>query len=129
MSDIGPTEPLPSSRSGTTPRAASPAAGSGTASDDLRVERTRREPHDLVAETSASKAEHGDGANPLEAVQRPDNRAKLLLGTAALTLLNLLLLLAVLANVTGPDYEPINVDGAPCVIETGGDESILYCQR
>jgi hypothetical protein len=152
MSDIGPTEPLPSAPRASAGGGASPASGparpSGPTTDDLRVDRDRprRGGNDLVAQargtggtgkpggtaTSGETEQSDDGSglpNPVEAVRSPDNRAKLLLGIAAATVLNLLLLLAVLANVTGASYEQVVVDETPCVVEMAGGESVLYCQR
>jgi hypothetical protein len=125
MSDAGRTEPIP-------------AHGTSTArdGDDLSVS---HEPTGATAEqrtgpsrAPASSASDRD-ANPLtdtiEAAKNPDNRAKLLLATALLGLLNLLLLIAVLVNVLGDDYEQVTVDGQPCIVQLGDGESVLYCQR
>jgi hypothetical protein len=121
MSSNGPTEPLPASSRG------------ATRAEDLRVDpdqpHRRESGHDLSAAATGTQGSKDDRRDPIEMAKQPDNRAKLLLGTAALTLLNLILLLVILGNVTGSSFEQVNVDGAPCVIETGGDESILYCQR
>jgi hypothetical protein len=120
MSDVGPTEPMPASARG----------GATRAGDDLQVEprRTTGTGH-LPADGTASRAGSRDDRNPVEAAQKPENRAKLLLAIAAMTLLNLLLLLAVLSAVTGDSFETVTVDGASCVLETGGEEGVLYCQR
>lgn len=65
--------------------------------------------------------------DPVAAVKDPDNRAKLLLGIAALTLLNFLLLLAVLANVSNDGPDPVNVEGKPCIIREHEGDSTLFC--
>ena len=65
--------------------------------------------------------------DPVEAVKDPDNRAKLLLGIAALTLLNFLLLLIILTNVTGGDGDPVVVDGRSCIIRQEEGKSRLFC--
>jgi hypothetical protein len=132
MSDhMGRTEPLPT--------------GSTRVGEDLHVDhgdahlggtaRPRRDPRSDV-DTDLRSAARGTGRDgetnrpdPIELAKRPDNRAKLLLGTALLTLLNTLLLLGILASVLGGGYEPVTVEGQACVIETGGDENVLYCQR
>jgi hypothetical protein len=128
MSDIGRTEPLRST-------------GSHPVRDDLHLDRPGTDgtgssfgtagtarPRD----TGETHRDADDGhRDPIEAAKDPDNRAKLLLATAAMTLLNLLLLAVVLANVLGPDFEEVTVDGQACVIQTasGDAESTLYCQR
>lgn len=125
MSDAGRTEPIP-------------AHGTSTAMDggDLSVS---HEPTEATAAqrtgtsrapaSSASDRDSSPLTDPIEAAKDPDNRAKLLLATALLGLLNLLLLVAVLVNVLGVDYEQITVDGQPCVVQLGEGESVLYCQR
>lgn len=65
--------------------------------------------------------------DPVAAVKDPDNRAKLLLGIAALALLNFLLLLAVLANVLDDGPDPVTVDGRACIIRDHAGESRLFC--
>jgi hypothetical protein len=72
---------------------------------------------------------HRDRTDPVEVVKDPDNRAKLLLVIAAATLLNLILLVAVLASVMGDDFQQVVVDGEQCVIGEQDGENILYCQR
>lgn len=114
MSDhTGPTEPL------------RPDIGATRAEEprDLRLE----DAHGPRTGTAASE----DSRNPVEAVKDPDNRAKLLLAIAALTLVNLLLLVAVLANVVRDQvHERVVVDGVECVVaDQEGAESALYCQR
>lgn len=66
--------------------------------------------------------------DPVAAAKDPDNRAKLLLGVAALTLLNFLLLLGVLASVMD-DHDQVMVDGTPCIIDEREGEGVLFCQR
>ena len=68
------------------------------------------------------------GRDPVAAVKDPDNRAKLLLGLAVISLLNLLLLLIILANVVGSDDdEPVLVGGRQCFIREVEDKSRLFC--
>lgn len=70
-----------------------------------------------------------DLPDPVAAAKDPTNRAKLLLATAAMTLLNLVLLLVVLANVLGDGAEEVVVDGVPCLIAESDGENVLYCAR
>ncbi len=127
MSDIGRTEPLP------TDAGATRATAGTKLHDDLSVDRSTASERsiDLREEARGSDAPNEGLRDPIEAAQRPDNRAKLLLATAAMTLLNLLLLIGVLASLAGgPDFERVAVDGQQCVIELGaGEDSTLYCQR
>lgn len=72
----------------------------------------------------------GDGEDPLARFEDRGSRTKILVGTAVLTLVNLLLLVAVLAAVTGRGIsDEVVVDGVPCVVVDDADESTLYCQR
>jgi hypothetical protein len=110
--------------------------------DNLRVER-HEPPHMGAAGTAAKRSsrtdrtDHADRTDrtdrrdPVDAVKDPDNRAKLLLGIAAATLLNLILLVAVLMNVVDDGVqETVVVDGVPCIVaEHDGNESALFCQR
>ena len=75
----------------------------------------------------AGEPETGVTRDPVAAVKDPDNRAKLLLGIAAVTLLNLLLLLVILANVANDGAEPVNVQGKPCIIRNHEGQSTLFC--
>jgi hypothetical protein len=113
MSDIGRTEPLEERPLGS-PLERPPAdrtAGSRTGAD------------------LGATGTHRDRKDPVEAAKNPDNRAKLLLGIAAVTLLNLILLLVVLANVLGDDFEHVVVEGENCVIGEQDGENVLYCAR
>ena len=67
--------------------------------------------------------------DPVEAVKDPDNRAKLLLALAGMTVLNLILLIVVLANVVGGDPEPVNVEGRACIIREYEGASRLFCAQ
>lgn len=67
------------------------------------------------------------GLDPVAAAKDPDNRAKLLLGLAAISLINLLLLLVILANVAGGDGDPVLVDGRQCIIRSLEGKSALFC--
>jgi hypothetical protein len=128
----GPTEPMHTD---------SGAVRAETHSDDLRVEGHDGKGADHLgavgtAGRRSDRADRVEGSSsdrpdPVAAAKDPDNRAKLLLATAALSLLNLLLLIAVLASVTGNRVqEEVVVDGAPCVVAQHGDgESALFCQR
>jgi hypothetical protein len=130
MSDEGRTEPLPARdaagpadqafRDERQPRY-DPDPQAGDLDRDVHGERGTRE------RSSHDRNSH----DPIAAAKDPDNRAKLMLATAAMTLLNLLLLIAVLTNVLDDDgsFEQVTVDGQNCVVETGGNESILFCQR
>jgi hypothetical protein len=109
MSDIGRTEPLEKRPQGSPEERRT--AGS-TTGDDF-----------------GATGSHRDRKDPVEAVKNPDNRAKLLLGIAAVTLLNLILLLVVLANVLGDDFEQVVVEGENCVIGEQDGENVLYCAR
>lgn len=139
MTDTGRTQPLPTEDGATT------GPGSTRLHDDLSVDRSsvhggpddvsidrsgaQHDPTDLRAAARGTDASERRVSDPVEAAQRPDNRAKLLLATAAMTLLNLLLLLGILASMAGPDFERVAVDGQQCVIELGeGEDSTLYCQ-
>jgi hypothetical protein len=66
--------------------------------------------------------------DPVAAVRDPDNRAKLLLAIGVLTLLNFLLLIAVLANVTDR-HDQVVVDGTPCIVTERDGEGVLFCQQ
>ena len=65
--------------------------------------------------------------DPVEAVKDPDNRAKLLLAIAALTLLNFLLLIGVLFSLDNDGPAPVTVDGRTCIIRNHDGESRLFC--
>lgn len=68
--------------------------------------------------------------DPVAAMREPDKRYKLWLATAALTLLNTLLLLGLLlshANDGGP--EPVIVEGQPCLVVDGEEAGTLFCRR
>lgn len=68
--------------------------------------------------------------DPVEAMREPVNRHKLALATAALTLLNTLLLLGLLASTAGDNGpEPIIVEGQPCLVVDGEETGTLYCRR
>ena len=81
----------------------------------------------VQAEAAATPADPSPSLDPVAAVKDPDNRAKLLLGIAALTLLNFLLLLIILTNVTGGDGDPVVVDGRSCIIRQEEGKSRLFC--
>jgi hypothetical protein len=113
MSDIGRTEPLEERHPGTPdsrPQEHRPAG----VREDLGATGTHRD---------------RDRKDPVEAAKDPDNRAKLLLGIAAVTLLNLILLLVVLASVMGDNFEAVVVEGEKCVIGEREGENVLYCER
>ena len=68
--------------------------------------------------------------DPVAAMREPDNRYKLWLATAALTLLNTLLLLGVLASTAGDSGpQPVIVEGQPCLVVDGEEAGTLYCRR
>lgn len=68
--------------------------------------------------------------DPVGAMRKPDNRSKLWLTTAALTLLNTLLLLGLLVEHAGEDGpSPVVVDGTPCLVVEGEKAGTLFCQR
>jgi hypothetical protein len=87
----------------------------------------------VLAGGSDADAENGGlsgvARDPVAAVKDPDNRAKLLLALAAMTLLNLILLIVVLANVVGGDPEPVNVEGRACIIREHEGASRLFCAQ
>ncbi len=132
MSDPGRTEPL-QSRGTARPAddltvdhgGATPAGGAGSGTSTGAATGPRAD----VDRDARSGSGSGSSSGPIEAVKDPDNRAKLALATAALTLLNLLLLVVILTNVLGDDYEQVTVDGQPCVVQLSAGESVLYCQR
>lgn len=138
MSDTGSTEPMasrPEPRAGrpAEPMAGRDVAGSGATAtspgDDLQVERAPDSDGHRLGGTSRKRRDQ-DRTDPVEAAKDPDTRAKLLLATAALTLLNTLLLIAILVNVLGDAGDQVVVDGVPCIVADGGEEEqTLYCQR
>ena len=67
--------------------------------------------------------------DPVAAVKDPDNRAKLLLAMAAISVLNLLLLLVILTSISGGDGDPVNVDGKQCIIREAEGRSTLFCSE
>lgn len=68
--------------------------------------------------------------DPVAAMRKPENRSKLWLVTAALTLLNTLLLLGLVVAQAGEDGpDPVVVDGTPCLVVEGEDAGTLFCQR
>lgn len=68
--------------------------------------------------------------DPVAAMRKPDNRSRLWLTTAALTLLNTLLLLGLLIDHAGEDGpEPVVVDGTPCLVVEGENAGTLFCKR
>ena len=77
--------------------------------------------------TAGSESGPSVTRDPVAAVKDPDNGAKLLLGIAALTLLNFLLLLTVLSNVANDGPDPVNVEGKPCIIRQHEGDSTLFC--
>ena len=86
------------------------------ASDDLGVEGTHRAP---AART-----------DPVAAARSPENRAKIALATAVMSLLNLVLLVILLGTVMNDGAgEEVVVDDQPCVIHTVDGENFLYCRR
>lgn len=124
MTETGRTEPLPGQQ------------GSTRVGDDLAIEhdgpRAGTAPRARGERTDDDRDRNGrsDRLDPVQAVQQPDNRAKLLIATALMTLLNLLLLVGILVSMQGSDFETVTVDGQACVIELAdGDQSTLYCQR
>lgn len=72
----------------------------------------------------------GRRADPVETFRQPDNRIKLHLFTAAMTLLNLLLLITLLVqhSETLAD-QVITVDGQRCLVVEQDAEDQLFCQR
>ena len=112
---------------------ATPAPGSVT---DPDVGAVRLDPadddrvptQDLGAAAIGGTPVGGERRDPVEAVKDPDNRAKLLLAIGVLSLLNFLLLLGVLASLSGgPDQ--IMVDGRPCIVDERDGEGVLFCQQ
>lgn len=73
--------------------------------------------------------DHQERRDPVEMAKEPDNRAKLALGTAVLTALNLLLLIFLLVAVLNDSGDEVIVDGVPCLIADGDEASVLYCRR
>jgi hypothetical protein len=68
--------------------------------------------------------------DPVAAMREPENRSKLWLVTAALTLLNSLLLLGLVVEHVGADApEPVVVDGTPCLVVEGEETGTLFCRR
>jgi hypothetical protein len=68
--------------------------------------------------------------DPIAAMRQPDNRSKLWLTIAALTLLNTLLLLGLLVAHAGEESpEPVVVDGTPCLVVEGEEAGTLFCKR
>lgn len=130
MSDLGRKNP-------TEPMASRPASAGDTDTDtELRVERSDMATDDSVSTDDSrrlggtARDRDSDRSNPVEAVKDPDNRAKLLLGTAALTLLNTILLIALLAGALGDGTgEQVVVDDVPCIVADADGEQSLYCQR
>jgi hypothetical protein len=136
MSDTGSTEPM-ASRPGdaTAGRPGAPMAGPASsgataarAGDDLHVEPAPGQDDHRLGGTSRQRRDR-DRTDPVEAAKDPDTRAKLLLATAALTLLTTVLLIAILVNVLGDAGEQVVVDGVSCIVADGGEEQTLYCQR
>jgi hypothetical protein len=115
--DTGPTEPLGTEAGDTRT----------DARGDLRIDSQDRR-HMGAAGTPSERSDRPD---PVAAVKDPDGRAKLLLAIGIGVLLNLILLVAVLVNVTGDGVgETVVVDGVPCIVaEHDGNESALFCQR
>jgi hypothetical protein len=125
-SDVGGTQPLEPD----------PARARGTTfADDLRVERVERDGRagyrhdDRTDEHLGAVGSHQERRDPVEAAKDPDNRAKLLLAIAAMTALNLVLLMALLATVVTQSGEDVVVDGVPCIVTTQDGENVLYCRR
>lgn len=90
--------------------------------DGLRLD------YDTAAADRAGASPGHSGPDPVAAVKDPDNRAKLLLAIGAMTLLNFLLLLGVLASVADR-HDQVMVDGTPCIIDVRDGEGVLFCQR
>lgn len=66
--------------------------------------------------------------DPVGALSEPEHRHRVLLATAALTLLNTVLLVVTLANVTGGP-EPVTVQGRPCLVVEVDEGNQLFCQQ
>ena len=84
-----------------------------------------------VAFTERERAGERDRTrDPVEAMREPVNRHKVLLATAALTLLNTLMLLGLLVSTAGDNGpEPVIVDGQPCLVVDGEEAGTLFCRR
>lgn len=68
--------------------------------------------------------------DPLAAVKDPDTRAKLLVAIAALSAVNLLLLLVLLFGDAGGDGpQEVMVENEPCIVVEQDGENMLYCAR
>lgn len=82
------------------------------------------------ADRDGNPHDHADRPDAVAPFREQDNRIKLLLAIAALTVLNLILLVALLATVNGgPTREEVAVDGVPCIVVEGESGNVLYCQR
>jgi hypothetical protein len=81
-----------------------------------------------ASQGAGTEAGNRSTPDPVAAVRDPDNRAKLLLGIGALTLLNFLLLIVVLTNVMDR-HDQVMVDGTPCIITERDGEGVLFCQQ
>lgn len=87
---------------------------------------------EVVLDTERSHSEAADGpamTDPVARVKDPDTGAKLLLGIAAVTLLNLILLLLLLAQGAGGGSDTIMVEGQPCVVAAHEGTDTLFCAR
>lgn len=71
-----------------------------------------------------------DIPDPVETFRDPDNRVKLLLFTAAVALLNLLLLLALAVEVRSDVADEVmDVEGERCLLVEEEEANALYCRR
>lgn len=81
----------------------------------------------------ADRADQGSAMDDaVHSLSQPDNRAKLLMAIAVMVALTLLITLGLLIDrlVSDDTAEPVLVDGVPCLVEAGPDNTaILYCQR
>jgi hypothetical protein len=103
--EIDPTHPLRVDAGEEGPRGADRAA----ATDDRPLDRAK---------------------DPVEAFREPERRIWLLLGIALLSLLNLILLIALLATVTDDlQDQVVEVEGQRCLVVEEDDANVLYCQR
>lgn len=71
-----------------------------------------------------------DLTDPVGTLREPDNRIRLLLAIAVVTLLNLLLLITLLVRTDeGLADRVIDVEGQRCLLVEEPDANALYCRR
>lgn len=65
----------------------------------------------------------------IDDLKAPDNRAKMLVAIAIMSLASLILMIVLTASVVADD-EPVLVDGVQCLVQDGADgEARLFCER